>query len=88
MINPNKSGVAADFDIKKTSKITCEKCGGIAFRQTYILRNVSPILSENGKGGLIPLGSFMCENPSCNHVNSEFILEDIRSEYTKKTLLG
>jgi hypothetical protein len=88
MINPNKAGVAPEFDIKKTKKVTCEKCGGIAFRQTYLLRLVSPILSENGKGGLAPLGSFICENPSCNHVNPEFILEGIRGEYTKSTLLG
>lgn len=85
---PGKSGLPPSFDIRKTSKVSCEKCGGIAFDDTLVLRLVSPILSENGKPGYYPIQAFRCSK--CSHVNSEFIPEIIKGDYTENStiLLG
>ena len=56
--------------------IECEKCGCVGFKQTMMLKKLSPLVSPNGKEAIIPVGVFACE--SCGHVNKEFQDADIQ----------
>jgi len=68
---PGNGGVSLDnIDLTHAKDITCEKCEGIGFRQTMMLKKLSPLLSPNGQEAIIPVGAFACD--SCGHVNEEF----------------
>ena len=74
---PGKDGVTLDnIDLTHAKDITCEKCGGVGFRQTMMLKKLSPLVSPNGQEAIIPVGVFACE--SCGHVNKEFAEADIQ----------
>ena len=60
----------SNVDLSKASTMKCEKCGGVGFRQTLMLKKLSPLVSPNGQEAIIPVGVFACD--SCGHVNKEF----------------
>ena len=66
--------------ISDTEAVKCEKCGGEVFTQGFMMRRVSPILTGDGRPGIIPIPVFVCDK--CGHVNSEFIPEEIRNNVT------
>ena len=70
-----KDGVSLDnIDLTHAKDITCEKCEGVGFRQTMMLKKLSPLMSPTGQETIIPVGVFACD--SCGHVNKEF--EDVK----------
>ena len=74
---PGKDGVTLDnIDLTHAKDITCEKCGGVGFRQTMMLKKLSPLVSPTGQEAIIPVGVFACD--SCGHVNKEFAEADIQ----------
>ena len=71
MIVPGKDGqVTQTVDISQTTPVKCEKCENQTFKQTLLLRKVSPLVSPNGQEQYVPIAVFACEK--CGHVNSEF----------------
>jgi DNA-directed RNA polymerase subunit RPC12/RpoP len=66
-----------NVDIKQTTSVTCEECGGTIFEQALIIRRVSAILSGQGKPGFIPIPVFKCGE--CGHINLEFLPKEIQS---------
>ena len=77
-IVPGKDGVTLDdIDLTHAKNITCEKCEGVGFRQTMMLKKLSPLMSPTGQETIIPVGVFACD--SCGHVNKEFQEADIKS---------
>ena len=71
MITPGKDGqVTQTVDISQTTPVKCEKCENQTFKQTLLLRKVSPLVSPNGQEQYVPIAVFACEK--CGHVNSEF----------------
>ena len=74
---PGKDGVSLDnIDLTHAKDITCEKCEGVGFRQTMMLKKLSALVSPNGQESIIPVGVFACD--SCGHVNKEFAEADIK----------
>ena len=76
---PGKDGVSLDnIDLTHAKDITCEKCEGVGFRQTMMLKKLSPLMSPTGQETIIPVGVFACD--SCGHVNKEFQEADIKAQ--------
>ena len=72
-----KDGMTLDnIDLSHATDIICEKCEGVGFKQTMMLKKLSPLVSPNGQEAIIPVGVFACE--SCGHVNKEFKNADIK----------
>ena len=72
-----KDGVTLDnIDLTHAKDITCEKCDGLGFRQTMMLKKLSALVSPTGQEAIIPVGVFACD--SCGHVNKEFQEADIK----------
>ena len=74
---PGKDGVSLDnIDLTHAKTLQCEKCEGVGFRQTMMLKKLSPLMSPTGQETIIPVGVFACD--SCGHVNKEFAEADIK----------
>ena len=56
----------------------CEKCEGLGFRQTMMLKKLSPLVSPTGQEAIIPVAAFGCD--SCGHINKEFQEAEIKSQ--------
>ena len=67
-----------NIDLTHAKTIECEKCEGKGFRQTMMLKKLSPLMSPNGQEAIIPVGVFACE--SCGHVNKEFQEAEIKQQ--------
>ena len=80
MIKGNQGGVPTldNVDLTHATTLECEKCGGKGFRQTMMLKKLSPLVSPNGQEAIIPVGVFACD--SCGHVNKEFQEADIKAQ--------
>ena len=78
MIKGTEGGVPTldDIDLTHAKTLQCEKCEGVGFRQTLMLKKLSPLVSPNGQEAIIPVGVFACD--SCGHVNKEFAEADIQ----------
>ena len=76
MIQPKPGQVKPNIDISQTKAEVCENCNGEAFRDALLLRKVSPLLTETGKEGYLPIQVFACVK--CGHVNSHFIPSELR----------
>ena len=59
-----------NVDLSAATDVSCEKCGGITFREVAFIKKVSALLSPTGKEAMVPIGTFACS--SCDHVNAEF----------------
>ena len=59
-----------NVDLTHAKTLECEKCQCKGFKQTMMLKKLSPLLSPNGQEALIPVMVFACE--SCSHINKEF----------------
>ena len=78
MIKGNQGGVPTmdNIDLTHAKTLECEKCQGIGFKQTMMLKKLSALISPNGQEAIVPVGVFACE--SCGHVNKEFQEADIK----------
>ena len=62
---PGKDGITMDnIDLTHAKDIICEKCGGLGFRQTMMLKKLSPLMSPNGQEAIIPVAAFACDSSS------------------------
>ena len=55
----------------------CEECKCKAFKQTLMLKKLSPLVSPNGQEAIVPVTVFCCEK--CGHVNKEFEDAEIKA---------
>ena len=66
-----KDGMTLDnIDLSHATDIICEKCEGVGFKQTMMLKKLSPLVSPTGQEAMIPVAAFACEK--CSHINKEF----------------
>ena len=65
-----------NVDLTHAKTIECEKCGCVGFKQTMMLKKLSPLISPTGQEAIIPVGVFACDH--CGHVNKEFQDADIQ----------
>ena len=79
VIKNNEGGIPTldNIDLTHAKTLECEKCKCKGFKQTLMLKKLSPLVSPNGQEAIIPVGVFACD--SCGHVNKEFQEADIKS---------
>jgi hypothetical protein len=65
-----------NVDLTHATTLECEECKCKGFKQTLILKRLSPLVSPNGQEAIVPVQVFCCEG--CGHVNKEFEDADIR----------
>ena len=66
-----------NIDLTHAKTLECEKCQSKGFRQSMMLKKLSPLVSPNGQEAIIPVMVFACD--SCGHINQEFQEADIKS---------
>ena len=66
----------SNVDLTHAKDITCEKCEGLGFRQTMMLKKLSALVSPNGQEAIIPVMAFACDK--CGHINKEFEDMDVK----------
>ena len=82
MATENKLG-QPQIELSQTKPVVCAKCGGKVFNQGIILREVSSLLTGNGKPGLVPIPIFYCEK--CGEILPMSIPEEIKDEFSTKS---
>ena len=72
MIKGSQGGTSTldNIDLTHAKTLECEKCSCKGFKQTLMLKKLSPLVSPNGQEAIVPVTVFCCE--SCGHVNKEF----------------
>ena len=77
MIKGNQGGATTldNIDLTHAKDIICEKCGGLGFKQTMMLKKLSALVSPNGQESIVPVMAFACDK--CGHINEEFAKADI-----------
>ena len=80
MIKGNEGGIPSldNVDLTHAKDIICEKCGNKGFRQSMMLKKLSPLVSPNGQEAIIPVMAFACD--SCGHINKEFQEAELKSQ--------
>tara|TARA_R100000005_G_scaffold86993_1_gene56079 strand:- start:253 stop:477 length:225 start_codon:yes stop_codon:yes gene_type:complete len=66
-----------NVDIKQTTAVTCDECGGVYFEQALTIRKASGLLTGTGNPAYVPIPVFACKE--CSHVNGEFIPKEVQS---------
>lgn len=68
---PPQGGNPLDnVDLSNATTLECEKCKCQGFKQTMMLKKLSPLLSPTGQEAIIPVMVFGCEQ--CGHINKQF----------------
>ena len=72
--NPNTNlNQSIKVDLNATENIPCEGCEGVYYKQVFIIKRLSALVSPSGEERLIPIQTFQCS--TCGHVNEKFGLE-------------
>ncbi len=58
--------------------LECEYCKGTVFSEGLIIKTVSPLLTDNGKEGMLPLPAFYCVN--CHKAVQKYLPEELREK--------
>ena len=65
-----------NVDLSNAKTLECDSCGCKAFKQTLMLKKLSPLISPSGQEAMVPVAVFACEK--CSHINKEFLEADIK----------
>ena len=65
-----QDGALNNVDLTHAATLECEECKCKGFRQTMMLKKLSPLVSPTGQEAIIPVAAFCCEQ--CGHINKEF----------------
>lgn len=65
-----------NVDLTHAKTMECEKCQCKGFKQTLMLKKLSPLMSPTGQESIIPVAAFACE--ACGHINKEFQESEIK----------
>ena len=68
-----QDGALNNVDLTHAETLECEECKCKGFKQTMMLKKLSPLVSPTGQEAIIPVAAFCCEQ--CGHINKEF--EDV-----------
>ena len=60
-----------NIDLSNVDNIACEECEGDTFSPSFIIKQLSALMSPSGKETLIPLQIFKCDK--CGHINKLFL---------------
>ena len=67
-----------NVDLTHAKTMECEECVCKGFKQTMMLKKLSPLLSPTGQEAIIPVAAFACE--ACGHINKEFQEAEIKQQ--------
>ena len=70
MIKGNDGITLDNVDLTHATTLECEECKCKGFKQTMMLKKLSPLMSPTGQEAIIPVEAFCCEQ--CGHINKEF----------------
>ena len=65
-----QDGALNNVDLTHATTLECEECKCKGFKQTMMLKKLSPLVSPTGQEAIIPVAAFCCEQ--CGHINKEF----------------
>lgn len=66
----------SEQDIKNAKNVSCEKCGCMYFKNVFLIKQISALISPNGQEINAPFPTFSCVK--CDHVNKNFLPPDDR----------
>lgn len=58
--------------------LTCEYCQGQIFAEGLVIKTVSPLLTENGKEGMLPIPAFYCV--ACHKAVQKYLPEELKEK--------
>jgi hypothetical protein len=61
----------AGLDLNSATDLTCDNCGSMKFQVTFLLKQVSALISPTGEDVTIPIQTFSCQ--SCGWINKDFV---------------
>lgn len=58
--------------------LVCEYCQGTVFAEGLVIKTVSPLLTDNGKEGMLPIPAFYCVK--CHEPVQKYLPEELRKK--------
>ena len=68
----------SNVDLTHATTLECEECQCKGFKQTMMLKKLSPLVSPTGQEAMVPVSAFACEK--CSHINKEFQEAEIQAQ--------
>jgi len=69
----NLKGPGVDLSMTTAVKCEAEGCENERFREVYMIRKISAIITGSAKDSYMPIPTFECTK--CGHINKEFALK-------------
>tara|TARA_R100000426_G_C4813002_1_gene107247 strand:- start:390 stop:602 length:213 start_codon:yes stop_codon:yes gene_type:complete len=60
-----------NIDLNNADNIKCDECENETFIPAFVIKQVSALMSPNGRETLIPIQLFKCSK--CGHINEKFL---------------
>ena len=60
-----------NIDLNNVHNIKCDECENETFIPAFVIKQVSALMSPNGRETLIPIQLFKCSK--CGHINEKFL---------------
>ena len=60
-----------NIDLNNVDNIKCDECENETFIPAFVIKQVSALMSPNGRETLIPIQLFKCSK--CGHINEKFL---------------
>lgn len=57
-------------EIQNAVNYSCENCDNETFKQAFVIKRISALVSKDGKDTFVPIPIFSCD--ICNHINEIF----------------
>lgn len=76
--NPQRQPSRVNITASDLKTLVCEYCQGTVFAEGIIIKTVSPLLTENGKEGMMPIPAFYCIK--CHQAVQKYLPEDLREK--------
>lgn len=62
-------------NMAQTTAFVCNECNNETFKQVFLMRKLSALLSPSGEETMIPIPTFACDK--CGHINEEFLPNEL-----------
>ena len=75
---PQRTTPQVNITPEDLKTLVCEECGGTVFAEGLVIRTVSPLLTNNGKEGMLPIPAFYCVK--CHETVQKYLPEELRKK--------
>ena len=73
-----------NIDLGQTTAMTCDECGGEAFREVLLLRKASRFVTGTPQDAIIPIPVFACAE--CGNINQDLLPPQLRNNEDTKSI--